>query len=86
MGKTLIEIAQQLKDTNKKVQLIYAFNGSGKTRLSREFKRLIALKNSDAEGGDEPGELTQKKSSITALSRKICSTGIMIWSWMPSRS
>ena len=30
-----------------KVQLIYAFNGSGKTRLSREFKELIAPKNQD---------------------------------------
>lgn len=27
-----------------KVQLIYAFNGSGKTRLSREFKELVAPK------------------------------------------
>lgn len=30
-----------------KVQLIYAFNGSGKTRLSREFKELIAPKIQD---------------------------------------
>lgn len=44
MGKTLTEIAQQLKDAGKKVQLIYAFNGTGKTRLSREFKHLIAPK------------------------------------------
>lgn len=42
MGKTLTEIAQQLKDAGKRVQLIYAFNGTGKTRLSREFKNLIA--------------------------------------------
>lgn len=41
MGRTLTEIAQQLKDANKKVQLIYAFNGTGKTRLSREFKQLV---------------------------------------------
>lgn len=54
MGKTLIEIAQQLKDANKKVQLIYAFNGSGKTRLSREFKQLIAPKTNGAEG-DQSG-------------------------------
>ncbi|MGK4349173.1 AAA family ATPase [Enterobacter sichuanensis] len=39
---TLAEIAQQLKGANKKVQLIYAFNGTGKTRLSREFKQLFA--------------------------------------------
>jgi hypothetical protein len=31
-----------------KVQLIYAFNGSGKTRLSSEFKELIAPENEDA--------------------------------------
>lgn len=30
-----------------KVQLIYAFNGTGKTRLSREFKTLIAPKVDD---------------------------------------
>ena len=40
MGKTLKEIAQQLR-TDKKVQLIYAFNGTGKTRLSRELKELF---------------------------------------------
>ncbi len=45
MGQSLTQIAQQLKDSNKKVQLIYAFNGMGKTRLSREFKQLIAPKN-----------------------------------------
>lgn len=50
MGKTLTEIAQTLKNANKKVQLIYAFNGVGKTRLSREFKELVAPKT---EGNDE---------------------------------
>ena len=49
MGQTLIEIAQTLRDADKKLQLIYAFNGSGKTRLSREFKELIAPKNPEAE-------------------------------------
>lgn len=47
MGQSLREIAQQLKDANKKVQLIYAFNGTGKTRLSREFKELIAPKETE---------------------------------------
>ncbi len=42
MGQSLTEIAQKLKDSPKKVQLIYAFNGMGKTRLSRKFKELIA--------------------------------------------
>lgn len=45
MSNTLTEIAQQLIDANKKVQLIYAFNGTGKTRLSRAFKEHIAPKN-----------------------------------------
>ncbi|MBZ9967054.1 anticodon nuclease [Mesorhizobium sp. BR1-1-2] len=63
MGATLTEIAQQLKDANKKVQLIYAFNGSGKTRLSREFKRLISPKadgGEDDEGAEQP-ELSRNK-------------------------
>ncbi|WP_449413238.1 hypothetical protein [Pandoraea soli] len=75
MGKTLTEIAQQLsaprtvknKKTTEvevvtqvpKVQLIYAFNGTGKTRLSREFKQLIAPKAYDNEG-DQP-ELSLNK-------------------------
>lgn len=55
MSKTLKQIAEQLRSSNKKVQLIYAFNGTGKTRLSREFKELIAPKEIDAENGDEVG-------------------------------
>lgn len=51
MSKTLTEIAQQLKNANKKVQMIYAFNGTGKTRLSREFKQLIAPKGDDEQAG-----------------------------------
>ena len=41
MGKKLEEIAKELKDRSKKVQLIYAFNGVGKTRLSCIFKDLV---------------------------------------------
>lgn len=52
MSQTLPEIAQKLIDANKKVQLIYAFNGTGKTRLSREFKELIAPKNAVVEEED----------------------------------
>lgn len=44
MTKSLDEIAKQLRDSDKKVNLIYAFNGSGKTRLSKAFKNLIAPK------------------------------------------
>ena len=63
MSKPLVEIAQQLKDTNKKVQLIYAFNGTGKTRLSREFKQLITPKANGSEGNDESekSELSRNK-------------------------
>lgn len=49
MTKSLDEIAKQLRDSGKKVNLIYAFNGSGKTRLSRAFKYLIEPKNHDEE-------------------------------------
>lgn len=67
MSKTLEEIAQQLSAPRKvkkkktiedevekqvpKVQLIYAFNGTGKTRLSRELKQLIAPKD-NGDGGE----------------------------------
>lgn len=51
MGKPLDEIAQDLKASTKKVQLIYAFNGTGKTRLSRLFKQLVSPKVD--EGGEQ---------------------------------
>lgn len=63
MSDSLTEIAQQLSAPRTvrnrktaevevvtqvpKVQLIYAFNGTGKTRLSREFQQLIAPKVED---------------------------------------
>lgn len=53
MSKTLKEIAEQLRGSNKKVQLIYAFNGTGKTRLSLAFKKEIAPKSTDEESGEE---------------------------------
>ncbi|MBV4396332.1 AAA family ATPase [Advenella alkanexedens] len=76
MSKTLQDIAQQLNAPrtvkNKKatevevvkqvpkVQLIYAFNGTGKTRLSREFKKLVAPKDFD-EGDENDVMLSRKK-------------------------
>lgn len=60
MGQTLTEVAQYLRDVDKKVQLIYAFNGTGKTRLSREFKKLI---NADETLGEEE-DLNTKKRKI----------------------
>jgi len=59
MSKSLPQIAQQLKDANKKVQLIYAFNGTGKTRLSREFKQLIDPKSEDED--TQGSDLADKK-------------------------
>lgn len=56
MSNTLTEIAEQLKAHNKKVQLIYAFNGTGKTRLSRLFKELVSPKV------DENGEQATLKA------------------------
>ena len=41
MAEMLRDIAQKLKNSNKNVQLIYAFNGTGKTRLSKEFSKLF---------------------------------------------
>ncbi len=64
MGKTLAEVAKQLRDADKKVQLIYAFNGTGKTRLSREFKELIAPKADDSEGDDEVDQSGLSRNKI----------------------
>ncbi len=54
MGHTLTEIAQTLRDADKKVQLIYAFNASGKTRLSREFRELIDPKTDERDDDHRP--------------------------------
>ncbi len=62
MSNTLTEIAQQLKAKNKKVQLIYAFNGTGKTRLSREFKQLIAP--GDDTGASDREQLESSRHKI----------------------
>lgn len=43
-----------------KVQLIYAFNGTGKTRLSREFKQLVAPKGN----GDDDDEAISPRKKI----------------------
>ncbi|HHF4888877.1 TPA: AAA family ATPase [Haemophilus influenzae] len=57
MTKSLDKIAKQLRDSDKKVNLIYAFNGSGNTRLSKVFKNLIAPK----ENHDNEEDLTRRK-------------------------
>lgn len=48
---TVIEIAQDLKATKENIILIYAFNATGKTRLSVEYKNIT--KNPDS--GDHAG-------------------------------
>lgn len=52
MGKSLKQIANELKQRSKNVQLIYAFNGIGKTRLSREFKELVSPKKDNEEDAE----------------------------------
>lgn len=64
MSQTLADIAQRLKDANRKVQLIYAFNGVGKTRLSRAFKELIAPKHDDDEADEEDGRAALPREKI----------------------
>ena len=56
MGQSLREISQILRESQKKAQLIYAFNGVGKTRLSREFKELIDPKDEETEDQEESKE------------------------------
>ena len=53
----LDEIAQKLVEADKKVQLVYAFNGTGKTRLSRAVKEHPSLVSEQ----EEELELTQRK-------------------------
>lgn len=64
MGKTLKEIARELNGIKKKVQLIYAFNGTGKTRLSREFKQLVAPKADASEDEDKVDQLGLSRNKI----------------------
>jgi hypothetical protein len=63
--KTVPEKIKEFEETKPvpKVQLIYAFNGTGKTRLSRDFKQLMEPKTIGGEGDDEAeqSELSRKK-------------------------
>lgn len=43
----------QKKKQDKKIQLIYAFNGTGKTRLSREFKKILNDENNSEADSEE---------------------------------
>ncbi len=53
MSKSLKDIANDLINRDKKVQLIYAFNGIGKTLLSQEFKDLVVSQNPKNEESEE---------------------------------
>ncbi|MCF5186261.1 anticodon nuclease [Pseudomonas simiae] len=64
MGKELNGIAQELKAANKKVQLIYAFNGTGKTRLSLAFKKEITPRINNDEGNYEREQLELTRNKI----------------------
>lgn len=54
MSQTLEQIARALHATDKKVQLIYAFNGNGKTRLSSALKELIDPKTEERPADQRP--------------------------------
>ena len=52
MNQSIADIVEDLKTANKRVQVIYAFNGTGKTRLSRTFKESLDVEgNSDEDEG-----------------------------------
>lgn len=73
MAQSLPEIAQNLIDANKKVQLIYAFNGTGKTRLSREFRLLVAPKDVETE------EESEEDSGIKVLYYNAFTEDLFYW-------
>jgi hypothetical protein len=64
--KTVPEKTKEVDEAKPvpKVQLIYAFNGTGKTRLSREFKQLIAPKANGGEGNDEADQPELSRNKI----------------------
>lgn len=52
MNKQVIEkIAKRIVELDKKIVLVYAFNGTGKTRLSVAFKDVTKSKNKGAHSG-----------------------------------
>jgi hypothetical protein len=74
MSQSLTQIAQELIDNQKKVQLIYAFNGTGKTRLSRKFKLLIDPKVSSEEQEEE-----QEASGIKVMYYNAFTEDLFYW-------
>jgi len=72
MAQSLNEIAQSLRN-DKKVQLIYAFNGTGKTRLSREFRLIVAPKDVETE------EESEEDSGIKVLYYNAFTEDLFYW-------
>ena len=73
MSQSLTEIAQALKDSTRKVQLIYAFNGTGKTRLSRKFRLLVDPKVTDEEQEE------QEESKIKVMYYNAFTEDLFYW-------
>ncbi|RXG18396.1 AAA domain-containing protein [Leeuwenhoekiella aestuarii] len=73
MSQSLEQIAQKLIDADKKVQLIYAFNGSGKTRLSRKFRLLVDPKFTDEEQEE------QEESGIRVMYYNAFTEDLFYW-------
>ncbi|WP_394758921.1 AAA family ATPase [Flavobacterium sp.] len=73
MAQSLNQLAQTLKDANKKMQLIYAFNGTGKTRLSREFRLLVDPKEVETE------EESEEDSGIKVLYYNAFTEDLFFW-------
>ena len=67
----LSQIAKQIKDASENIFLIYAFNSTGKTRLSVEYKETA--RNTD---GRQTGVYYNAFSAIMLLV-KICLFGTM---------
>lgn len=65
----LIDIARQIKDAKENIFLVYAFNGTGKTRLSVEYKEL-AREQSDEE---------EKKGRQTGVYYNAYSEDLFVW-------
>lgn len=69
----LNDIAQTIKDANENIFLIYAFNGTGKTRLSTEYKetaRAAATEEEIAQG---------KKGKQTGVYYNAYSEDLFVW-------
>lgn len=51
IDENLKELAEQMYDLRENIVLIFAFNGTGKTRLSVEYKNFTKQKNGDKHAG-----------------------------------